>query len=130
MCVGYIVMPNNEAFCEMFLRTSCGRHQFNKKDELSWICIVLSCAWIEEFKRKKQSGICGCLLFFYGNVLVYNLCHSEFWICYKIFCKLIICHCKIYLQLFYHEHILFQQNFHRYVLDLLLRLVLKKMMKY
>ena len=48
---------------------------------------------------------------FYGNFLVYNLRHSEFRICYKRFCKLTIYPCKIYLQLFYHKHISFQQKF-------------------
>ena len=82
--------------------------------KMNWVEFVLAYLvhGIKEFKRKKQSGVCCCLFFFfYGNVLVYNLRHSEFRICYKRFCKLTIYPCKIYLQLFYHKHISFQQKF-------------------
>ena len=81
--------------------------------KINWVELVLSYLVhrIEKFKTRKQSGICGCLLFFMviSLYIIYLIVNLEFVI--KKLGKLTICPSKLYLQLFYHEHISLQQNF-------------------
>ncbi|XP_059591719.1 uncharacterized protein LOC104877818 isoform X2 [Vitis vinifera] len=63
--------------------------------KMNWAEFVLSYLvhGIEEFKKKQQSGVCGCLLF----LMVINLHHSEIRFCFNIIYELTIYLCQIYL---------------------------------
>ena len=62
--------------------------------KMNWAEFVLSYLvhGIEEFKKKQQSGVCGCLLF----LMVINLHHSEIRFCFNIIYELTIYLCQIY----------------------------------